>query len=422
MKELVRLGMRPSRDGQRFIFLVDYLDENGKRKRVSLGHSDRRKAERQRAQKEAELRMGIVEPSSMKLSQLLQDHLDRTRNQVRDSTLIQQDIAMRHLIRIVGDVDLRKLKHEHGEYFIQASLDNGGAPATVNKEVRMIHRVFQLAMQRHQLQENPFRYLHKPKSPRRKVRIYSDQECDRLLRAAVQVGLKKGFDWQLFISVALCTGMRRGELLNTTWRDIDFERQTIDVAPKKDTAYTWLWTIKDVDRRTLPLTEDVLALLVKRQESAAEGNPYVFISDWRFDRIQQRRRKGTWTVEDGKCPVNNFPRDFGLVLDCASIEHGECHDLRRTCASRWLRQGLSEYEVMQLLGHADFQTTHRFYLAIRDDVLDRARAASTAAMGANLGTRLARATQNGDENRVFDYPRRESNPKPLAPEANALSN
>jgi len=47
--------------------------------------------------------------------------------------------------------------------------------------------------------------------------------------------------------------MRRGELLNTTWQDIDFERKTIDVAPKEDTKETWEWHIKDTDRRTLPL-------------------------------------------------------------------------------------------------------------------------------------------------------------------------
>ena len=37
-----------------------------------------------------------------------------------------------------------------------------------------------------------------------------------------------------------------------------------------------------------------------------------------------------------------------------------------------LRQPVSEHEVMRLAGHADFATTHRFYLAIADDLLDRA--------------------------------------------------
>jgi len=54
------------------------VDENGRRRRISLAHADRRKAEFQRAQKERELRMGLVEPESMKLSDFTADSLTRT--------------------------------------------------------------------------------------------------------------------------------------------------------------------------------------------------------------------------------------------------------------------------------------------------------------------------------------------------------
>jgi integrase len=82
-------------------------------------------------------------------------------------------------------------------------------------------------------------------------------------------------------------------------------------------------------------------------------------------------------------------------LERAAIENGEFHDLRRTCLSRWLANGLTEYDVMQLAGHSEFSTTHRFYLAVRSDLIDRARAATVAAMGASFGTRLARAPVSG---------------------------
>jgi hypothetical protein len=45
---------------------------------------------------------------------------------------------------------------------------------------------------------------------------------------------------------------------------------------------------------------------------------------------------------------------------------------------------MSEYDVMKLAGHADFKTTHRFYLAIADDLIDRAREASSAGLSQNL--------------------------------------
>jgi hypothetical protein len=57
----------------------------------------------------------------------------------------------------------------------------------------------------------------------------------------------------------------------------------------------------------------------------------------------------------------------------AGIDYGEFHDLRRTCLSNWLEKGLSEFDVMTLAGHSKFETTRRFYLAIRKDLLDRVR-------------------------------------------------
>jgi integrase len=185
--------------------------------------------------------------------------------------------------------------------------------------------------------------------------------------------------------------MRRGELLNTTWADIDFDRLTISVSPKLDTTHTWEWRIKDSERRRLPLTADVAELFKAYRTARPQVHPYVFVPPSRYSAIHERRQQGKWTLEDGRCPVNNFDRGFRTLLERAEIENGEFHDLRRTCLSRWLANGLTEYDVMQLAGHSEFSTTHRFYLAVRSDLIDRARVVTVAAMGADFGARLARA-------------------------------
>lgn len=77
-------------------------------------------------------------------------------------------------------------------------------------------------------------------------------------------------------------------------------------------------------------------------------------------------------------------RDFGLILQHAAIKTREFHDLRRTAICNWFAQGLSEYEIVKLAGHADFKTTHKFYLHVRDDLMDRARQASSRALSRNL--------------------------------------
>jgi len=391
MRQLVRLRTRPSRDGRAFAYLLDYVDENGERKRISLGHSDRRKAERQRVQKERELRMGVVAPLSMKLSEFWADCWQRTEGQVRESTLAEQDTAMRQLIETIGNVDYQRVQHKHGERFMQVLLDGGNSPATAYKKISALRRVFQLSVLRGQLEENPFRHLRRPRIPQQEVHVYSDEECHRLLKAARETSGEGTINWELLIALALCTAMRRGELLNTVWCDIDFDRQTVSVSPKKDSDTTWLWYIKDSEGRKLPLTDEVFHLLLRHHENQPEGYIYLFVPRARYDRIQGIRQQNRWTTQHGKCPVNNFNRQFNLLRCRAGIERGEFHDLRRTCLTRWFENGLTEYDVMKLAGHSDFDTTHRFYLAIRRDLLERARSATAAAMSNDFGAHLARA-------------------------------
>jgi len=399
MKDLVRLRMRPSRDKKSFRYMLDYTDQSGKRRQISLGHADKRRAERQRYEKELELRMQIAEPISMRLTDFFQDSLIRTKGQVRTTTLKDRARTMRDFTACVGDIDVQDVRYEHGERFIQHCLTKELTAGTTTKKVKQLKRVFQLAEDRGQLDRHPLRRLKPPKAPRRKIRVYTDQECHRLCRFARQYEEKGSpIKWELLIRMALGTGMRRGELLNTTWRDIDFAQLTIDVAPKKDREDTWEWHIKDTERRTLPLTTELVRLLVEHQMSQPEGCPHIFVPMDRYKRIQEYRQSGQWNVEKGRLPLSKFCHHFNKIRDRASIRTGTFHDLRRTCLSNWIVQGLSLHEVKELAGHASIETTERFYLAVRKDVLDRARAASEASRKGQFVARLLRASSKSSEN------------------------
>ena len=381
MKQLVKLWKRPSYDGARFTYYLLYTDEQRKRRQKSLGHIDARKAERQRAQLERELRMGIVEPGSMKLGEFLEDSLVRTGRQIRESTCHEVEYAMNHFIEVIGDLDYQHIQLKHGELFLQACLDKGNSPATAAKKLRHLKRLFQLAVNRKQLEENPLQHIEFPKSPKKKVEIYNADECERILNAARHSQAETSVKWELLILLALLTGMRRGEILNTIWTDIDFDAMTIEVSPKKGTETTWEWHIKDTDRRSLPLTEELILMLADHQNKQPHGYPYVFVPNSRYDYIQQLRRQDKW----GQCDaclklVNNFNRDFRKILRVTGIEKGQFHTLRKTALSNWLANGMSEHEVMLLAGHASFATTHEFYLAVADDLMDRARRVASHTM------------------------------------------
>ena len=140
----------------------------------------------------------------------------------------------------------------------------------------------------------------------------------------------------------------------------------------------------------MPLTKEVALLMAQLRHGQSKSSPYVFVPPSRYARIQKAREQGKWAVQNGICPVNNFTRQFKKILAKAKIEHYEFHDLRRTCLTRWFAKGLREYDVMNLAGHADFETTRRFYLAVREDLLQRARKASAEALGGNFVAHLLR--------------------------------
>ncbi len=393
MIQLVKLNKRPSSDGNRFNYVLRYKGECGKRKWQTLGHSNRRKAEMQRAQKEKELKIGYIEPGSMRLGEFMKDSLARTGDQIRESTRKEYASAMNDFIDTVGDIDYQSIQQTHGELFRQICIDQGDSPATVAKKLREVKRMFQLGMERGQLNENPFRFIKVPRIPKQKIRIYSDDECGRMIRCASEIKDASILEWDLLITVALTTGMRKSELLNLVWSDIDFGEMLIQVSPKENTVQTWEWRIKDTDRRVLPLKDDVSQLLIALQNQRPEGYPYVFVPPGRYDHIQKELRpKGRWTLSSARSIViNNFTRLFDKILSKANIKKGTFHDLRKTAITNWFRKGLSEYDVMTLAGHANFETTHKFYLAVADDLMERARRATTHQVSREL---LQKCCQN----------------------------
>jgi len=367
-----------------------YTDEQGRRRQKSLGHKDARKAERQKAQFERELRMGAIGPGSMKLSEFTEDSLRRTGSQIRQSTQKEYRSSMRDFIKVVGNIDYQKITIEHAECYRQACLDRGNSPATVSKKLTEIKCVFETAVKRKQLDENPLKHIKKPSCPKGEIHRYSQKECERIVKAARDFTQESNplttLRWDLLIALDLSTALRRGELLNLVWGDVDFEEQTVKVSPKLDTPETWEWRIKDTDKRILPLTKELIQLLADHQSRQPEGYPYVFVPPARYDWIQKRlRAKEKWTYSDSRLKVvNNFKKHFDLILARARVERGTFHDVRRTAICNLFAEGISEYDVMKLAGHADFTTTHKFYLAIADDILERARLANTRGLCQNV--------------------------------------
>jgi integrase len=171
--------------------------------------------------------------------------------------------------------------------------------------------------------------------PKRAERVLTKDEEVRLLAACDQVrtpNLRPG------VSIALNTGMRKGEIYGLRWESVDFPNRAIAILNGK-TA--------ESDRR-IPMNDAVFESLSSLRQR--QKNEFVFPS---VRGIPERFRD----------PKKGFTKAICL----AQIPHLRFHDLRHTFATRLVQAGVDIITVQHLLGHAKITTTARNAHSFADD-------------------------------------------------------
>ena len=137
---------------------------------------------------------------------------------------------------------------------------------------------------------------------------------------------------------ALHTGMRKSELLNLTWSDIDFSQRTITVQSKDG------WHTKNYKPRTLQLTPALYELLQAHRRLHLEMGVQ---SEYVFTYQGKRIKRG---IEDS----------LRTALKKARLVDVGLHTLRHTFASQLVMSGVSLRDVQELMGHQSFETTLQY--------------------------------------------------------------
>jgi integrase len=176
-------------------------------------------------------------------------------------------------------------------------------------------------------------------------------EQARALLAAVQ-----GDPLEALYRVALSLGLRRGEVLALRWEDIDFKRKELHVTGSVRRTGGVLRrraTKTESSRRALPVPTLLLEILQRhrQQQDQARAHP-----DWREHDLVFPSSVGTF-MEPG-----NLNRRFKAVLKRAGLPTTmRFHDLRHSCATLLLAQGVPLVVVRDMLGHSQISTTADIY-------------------------------------------------------------
>jgi integrase len=228
----------------------------------------------------------------------------------------------KNLVAHFGKKFLPEIRVEDVERY-RLERSKGVSPATVNRSLAVLKRIFNLAIKWGLVDKNPVRFVEFLKEPEGRLRFLGKDEQVALL------GQCQGDIYDIVV-LALRTGMRRGEVLNLRKADLDFERELICVAKTK-TGRT----------RQLPMLAEVKAVLEKRIDGRAEQEPL-------FKNQQGRQLKS--------CTIS-----FAKALERAEIADFHFHDLRHTYATDLISAGVEIFTVAKLLGHTDPKITARVY-------------------------------------------------------------
>ena len=232
------------------------------------------------------------------------------------------------------------------------------SPGTVIHYHANIHKALKYAVKMDLIPFNPADKVERPKKQRYIADYYRQEELERLLEAS------KDHPYSLLIQMTAFYGLRRSEALGLKWDAIDFERGTISVI-RTVTTITLDGKQTEIEQqsaktksslRTLPLIGSFREYFLQVKEAQELnkqvcGNCYNYEYDGFVfvDELGERMRVDYLT--------NAFPK----FLESHGLRQMRFHDLRHSCASLLLANGVPLKHIQEWLGHSDFTTTANIY-------------------------------------------------------------
>ena len=348
--------------------VLNYRNAGGQRKTkwISLGlpeKGNKRKAEaevaRLRAEFEPPKEVGDLS-SDMLFADYLLEWLEIAKGRLAVATYSSYAAMIK---RPVGpyfrqrNLTLRELEARHLQMFYSEMLRKV-KPNTVIHYHAIIHSALKYAVKTDMLVQNVADKVDRPKKNSFQPVFLSAEEMQKMFEAL------RGTKLELPVLVAAFYGFRRGEVLGLKWDAIDFERGTISVI-RTVTTITLDGKQTEIEQqsaktksslRTLPLIGSFREYFLQVKEAQElnkqicgncynhEYDGFVFV-----DELGERMR------------ANYLTSAFPKFLEGHGLRRMRFHDLRHSCASLLLANGVPLKHIQEWLGHSDFTTTANIY-------------------------------------------------------------
>lgn len=253
---------------------------------------------------------------------------------------------------------LTEVEPKHIKMLYDEILEQGYTTNTVIHYHAVLHQALAYAVKNDYILSNPADRVKRPKKNKHISSFYTKEEILTLLDIAK--------DDPIYIPIVLSAYyvFRRSETLGMRWSAIDFENKTITVNHKvteltengKTIVYAEDKLKTKSSYRTLPLIPVVEEKLLEHK-AKLERNQKLFGNNYCKEYMDY-----VCVDEMGKLFRPNFVSDhFGWLLKKYGLKKLTFKELRHSCASMLVAEGIPMKSIQEWLGHSNFSTTADIY-------------------------------------------------------------
>jgi integrase len=295
----------------------------------------------------------LIDAPRQKVAVFLDEWLGTIEATVRPRTYLTYELyARRHLIPELGHFQLDRLGPAHVQAMLARKLAEGLQPQTVAHLRAILRTALNRAVRFGLVSRNVASLTDPPRVERVEIKPLDPDQARRLLAA-----LEGDSNRALFL-LSLFTGVRRGEALGLQWADVDLDGAEVRVnrALQRYRGELHLDPPKTARSRRSVTIPDVVIEALRQRRVAQLQDRLLAGGGWRESDLVFTTRRGT--------PIEprNAVRSFKLALRRAGLPQAiRLYDLRHSCATLLLIQGVSPRVVMEILGHSQIALTMNTY-------------------------------------------------------------